>query len=381
MASLPTGSISPRFLGASLPAALILLLAEGNAKSCANERPLAETGFRYVPSAGDRVLAQVTAIAETDAVPSRGDAADDPAIWVHPTDSALSTVIGTDKRGGLAVYELSGRQIQYVAGGRIVNVDTRPGFPLDGTPIDLVTAGDRSNQTLAVHAVDPLTRELRDVAARPLRVGIRVYGSCMYRSSLDRRFYAFIGSKSGEVEQWLLFDDSKGRVDARLTRSFDVGTDVEGCVADDELGHLYIGEENVGIWKYSAEPGGGIERRLVDGVGGGRLTADVEGLTLYYGPRGRGYLLASSQGSSDYAVYRREGNNDYLVSFEIVTGNGIDGVTNADGIDVVSESLGPKFPCGLFVTQDDRNDRGNQNFKLVSWQDVERSLHVPSREP
>ena len=381
MNSFHTGSASPLFLRASLPAALFLLLAESNAKSCAEGRPLAETGFLCVPLVRDRVPARVAAIAETDAVPSRGDAADDPAIWVHPSDPARTTVIGTDKRGGRAVYELSGRQIQYLAGGRIVNVDTRPGFPLDGTSIDLVTAGDRSNQTLAVHAVDPATRNLRNVAARPIRVGIRVYGSCMYRSSLDQRFYAFVGSKSGEVEQWLLFDDSKGRVDATLTRSFDVGTDVEGCVADDELGHLYVGEENVGIWKYSAEPAGGIERRLVDAVGKGRLTADVEGLTLYYGPKGSGYLLASSQGSSEYAVYRREGDNAYLVSFEIVTGNGIDGVTKADGIDVVSRSLGPRFERGLFVTQDDRNDRGNQNFKLVSWEDIERALPLPSPEP
>ena len=32
---------------------------------------------------------------------------------------------------------------------------------------------------------------------------------------------------------------------------------LEGCVADDILGHLYIGEEDRGIWKYAAaKPGG-----------------------------------------------------------------------------------------------------------------------------
>ena len=37
--------------------------------------------------------------------PSRhpGDTADDSAIWIHPTDPALSTVIGDDKGGGLMV--------------------------------------------------------------------------------------------------------------------------------------------------------------------------------------------------------------------------------------------------------------------------------------
>ena len=47
-------------------------------------------------------VVEVTRTVETDPVPSSGDAADDPAIWVHPTDPSLSTVIGTDKNSGLA---------------------------------------------------------------------------------------------------------------------------------------------------------------------------------------------------------------------------------------------------------------------------------------
>ena len=35
----------------------------------------------------------ITATIETDPVPTGGDAADDPAIWVHPSDPAQSTII------------------------------------------------------------------------------------------------------------------------------------------------------------------------------------------------------------------------------------------------------------------------------------------------
>src|SRR5690606_31613375 len=52
---------------------------------------------------------------QTDPIPSPGDAADDPAIWLHPSDPAQSRVLGTDKRNGLAVYDLQGRQLQYLA--------------------------------------------------------------------------------------------------------------------------------------------------------------------------------------------------------------------------------------------------------------------------
>jgi 3-phytase len=40
-----------------------------------------------------------------------GDAADDPAIWVHPVDPALSLVLGTDKKGGLNVFDLEGKRL------------------------------------------------------------------------------------------------------------------------------------------------------------------------------------------------------------------------------------------------------------------------------
>ena len=89
-------------------------------------------------------------------------------------------------------------------------------------------------------------------------------------------------------------------------RRFAVGSQTEGCVADDERGDLYIGEEAKGIWRYSAEPNAGTKRARVDSTGpDGHLEAEVEGLALARGPARSGYLIASSQGDSSFAVYRR----------------------------------------------------------------------------
>jgi myo-inositol-hexaphosphate 3-phosphohydrolase len=100
-----------------------------------------------------------------------------------------------------------------------------------------------------------------------------------------------------------------GRVEGRQVRAFAVGSQTEGCVADDALGRFYIGEEAVGIWRYGAEPGAGDMRTLVDSADQrGHLTSNVEGLALAHGADGSGYLVASSQGSSTYALYRRGDN-------------------------------------------------------------------------
>src|SRR4051812_16482465 len=52
-----------------------------------------------------------TAHVETEPVAHSGDAADDPAIWINPADPSQSTIIGTDKKGCLAVYDLAGKQL------------------------------------------------------------------------------------------------------------------------------------------------------------------------------------------------------------------------------------------------------------------------------
>jgi 3-phytase len=315
-------------------------------------------------STAQRFPATLRPAAETEPVPHGGDAADDPAIWVNRRHRAQSTIIGTDKKGGLAVYDLSGRQLQYLPGGQPNNVDLRAGFPLGSRHVALVAASDRSDDTVALYRIDDRTRRLTAVAS--FKAGIdNVYGLCMYRSRRSGAFYVFVDSEQGELEQWQL--QPRGRaVSARRVRSFDVGGQVEGCVADDALGALYIGEEDRGIWKYGAEPSAGTRRSLVDSTGGdGHLSADVEGITLAEGRDGTGLLIASSQGDSTFAVYRREGDNGFLRTFTIGPANGIDEVTQTDGIDATTANLGPRYPRGLFVAQDGRNDNGNQSFKLV----------------
>ena len=90
-----------------------------------------------------------------------------------------------------------------------------------------------------------------------------------------------MNSKNGEVQQWELTDDGSGRVVGEQVRSFAVESQPEGCVADDELGQLYLGEETRGIWKFGAEPDAGDTGSLIaEASDSGPLVADVEGLAI-----------------------------------------------------------------------------------------------------
>ena len=147
------------------------------------------------------------------------------------------------------------------------NVDIRYNFPLDGESVALVTAGNKGDDTIAIYKVDESTRQLVNVAASAISVTIAaVYGSCMYHSPVDGKYYFYVNAKNGNVEQWELFDNGSGLVTATSVRTFDSGLQVEGCVADDELAQFYIAEEDNGIWKYGAEPGDSTTGVLVDTI-------------------------------------------------------------------------------------------------------------------
>ncbi len=326
----------------------------------------------------------VTATVETQPVGHSGDAADDPAVWVHPTDPSRSAIVGTDKLGGLYVYDLAGAQLQYLPAGEVNNVDVRSvadggrAFVLGGRPISLVVAGNRTSNSIGIYSLDAGTRQLQDVSARVIQPGIAIYGSCLYRSAGSGRFSVFVNSKAGQVEQWELTDNGAGKIDASLVRSFTLASQTEGCVADDELGNLYIGEEAVGIWKFGAEPSSGTTGSLVARVSSaGPLVGQVEGLTLTYGAGGTGYLIAVSQSNSTYVVYTRDGPNSLVTSFTLASNGAIDGTQLTDGIDVSTANLGPAFPSGVFVSQDGQNTGGNQNFKLVPYEQIATLVTPP----
>jgi 3-phytase len=326
-------------------------------------------------AADDGPVVRPEARAQTSPVPHKDDAADDPAIWIHPTDPAQSLIFGTDKQGGLHSYNVDGSQHKLISPTcQPDNVDVLYGFILNGKPTDLAIASTRGVHASGVKiwSIDPTTRNLSDLTPDGIiKVfkGSTPYGSCTYRSARSGQYYFFVNHKDGSIEQYVLNDD-RGDISASKVRSLKLKSTPEGCVADDELGNLFIAEEKTGVWKFSAEPDGGNERTLIAKVGDNGLKSDVEGLTIYYAADGRGYLIASSQGSNRFKVYDRQPPYNFILTIDPKTGK-IDDVNDTDGIAVTNCPTSPLFPRGLFVVQDGSNSSGKtQNFKIYGWEDI-----------
>ncbi|HXH04923.1 MAG TPA: phytase, partial [Candidatus Nitrosotenuis sp.] len=224
-------------------------------------------------------LQDVYAQIETTPVAAAGDAADDPAIWVHPTDPSLSLVFGNNKggklkEGSLESYDLSGRLLQKIStpSGFYGNVDVR------GNYVVVAKGGIR------VYQINPDTRKLSLATDGSGTITTAGEGLCLYDpgvAGVTDGLYAFTITRSiGRVRQYQLLDaDRDGLLTGSLVRDFTIGTEAEGCVADDVTGNLFISEEDVALWRYGADASSGTTRTLIDAVDED-TPGDLEGVAI-----------------------------------------------------------------------------------------------------
>lgn len=320
----------------------------------------------------------VTARVQTVPVAQGGDSADDPAIWVHPNDPTASLVLGTDKKRGLGVYDLQGRELQFLPVGRINNVDLRQDVRIGSERMDIAVATQRDEHGIVLFGIGA-DRQVSELAR--ITLGYKdIYGMCMRRTA-QAEAEVIVNDKDGRFLQVRIERDPGGAIVARRLREFRVASQPEGCVVDEAGGTLFVGEEKRGVWALAAEPtdARASDRRLVLPAGG-VLRADVEGMAIHRGSA-QAYLVVSSQGNDSYVVMEATAPYRVRGAFRIGinVGQGIDGASETDGLEVTAAPLGTGFPRGMLVVQDGRKrlPEGPQNFKYVSWEDVARALALP----
>lgn len=341
---------------------------------------------------GSTGIALVKVVSETDPVDDDGDAADDPAFWLNESAPENSLIIATNKQGGLMAYDLNGAELQYLNEGEPNNVDIIQSVTdTNGDTFALAAASNREFNTIALYKIQQASESQNPIVAldavgenthqevAQLKSELNeVYGLCTYQS-LEGTPYVFINGKSGDIEQWRLTVQEAG-IEGRIVRRLKVDSQPEGCVVDATTATLYVGEEDVGVWKFSADESATTDGEMIVKVDGKQLVADAEGITIYSNDIVN-YLIVSSQGNHTYAVYNIDGAYQYVGSFALVADdkNGLDGASETDGIHAVFNSVGDRFPNGFFIAQDGFNvnagyEYENQNFKIADWNAIHSAL-------
>ena len=374
VASLPLAGVTePEHLALRQTPQGLQLLVQDGASNKLYEGALA---WKATPASLPPVLVSVKPAVQTEVVMSQGDAADDPAIWVHPQTPALSRVLGTNKQQGLEVYDLQGKRVQHLPVGRLNNVDVRPGFELGGRTVDLAVATNRDHNSLSVFSIDRATGTVQ--AAGEIATPVTdIYGLCLFKAP-SGEIYSFANDKDGTFVQHRLY--AKGdKVQGELVRQFKVASQPEGCVADDRNQRLFLGEEDVAVWAVDARPDQPATLTSVIRVGE-QVHDDIEGMGLYQTEKDN-YLVISSQGNDSYVVVDAEPPYAVRGAFRVGVNAaaGIDGASETDGLEVTSANLGGPWSKGMLVVQDGRKRMPEQaqNFKYIPWSEVAKALHLP----
>ncbi|WP_285100828.1 phytase [Promicromonospora sp. MEB111] len=324
--------------------------------------------------------------------------------------------------------------------GRFNNVDIAYGLDVAGEPTDVAVVSDRYNDQIRFFAIDPAGADaatpLTEITAPELEFLFSpdretvaedqtAYGLAVYQPRRGGT-YAVVtqeGSTTIATARLTTGPDGVGYTDVEhleIPGEFrlpdgttwvpceepGVAPQLEGVAVDRRTGTLYATQEDVGLWRVPLPLGSG-EPRLVDKVrdfgvhdaydpeteecapvdpeapsyGGTNLTADAEGVDIWYGPGRTGYVIVSSQGDDTYGVYALTGRNRSLGAFR-VAGDGVDDVNGSDGLAVSNAPVG-EYRYGLLVTHDEPEtgpdvdpDRDATGFSYVHWGDVAKALRL-----
>ena len=304
----------------------------------------------------------VTASGETAPVGTgKADAADDPAIWVDPANPGRALIIATDKKAGLHVYDLTGKDLAFLKSGLVNNVDVVG---------DIVVASDRNdglNAHLAVYRLDGAKPALTALGRAAAGSG-EAYGLCLKKSAPGAPITAALIVKDGTVRVGTLTVADGAAPTFAVQWEHKIATQSEGCVFEGDT--LYVGEEVGGLWELKQD-GKSVAARLVAPIDNQRLVADLEGLATI-DHKGQRYLIASSQGDNAYAVFRLPG-VEYVGRFAVAADQ-FGATSETDGIEAVAGNFGPDYPDGIFLAQDGDNAPRAQNFKLVRWDLIAAAL-------
>ncbi|MFC5745705.1 phytase [Actinomadura rugatobispora] len=326
------------------------------------------------------------------------------------------------------------------AAGRYNNVDIAYGISLSGRRVDVAVVSDRYNDQLRFFVIDPAGTAARtpltEVTApdqsflfNPDREAVdeerTAYGLAIWQPRPGETYAVVTQEGTTTVATARIVESGGGLGYTGVQRlsmpsSFPLpdGTtwvpceepgvlpQLEGVAVDQASGVLYAAQEDVGLWRLQLPLGSGSRPTLVDrvkdfgihdvyddeteecqpvdpkakGYGGNLLTADAEGVDIYYGPRSTGYVLVSSQGDDRFAVYERQGRNRPLGSFLVKGVGGVDDINGSDGLAVTNRPV-DGYRQGLLVTHDEPEtgpdvdaDRDATNFSYVSWGAVARAM-------
>src|SRR5690606_27100977 len=250
--------------------------------------------------------------------------------------------------GGLELYARDGTRLGATPAGEVVAIDVGR-VPLGGGKATVVAALDASSHSLRLFRF--AGDRLEEVGARQIALGFAAEGLCLYRHPLDGALHVFVVGDGGEIDQQVLYATADGRLDARQVRRIGVPSPLVQCAVDAAAGQVYASEEEVGIWRFNADPEAEIAAALVDSPRG-HIEEEVGGLAIHDGGPGSRWLIASNASAGTLNVYDLERDAAFVASVAVAARDG-SGVDEPGLLHATSAPVGRRHPHGVLLVADE----------------------------
>eukprot|EP01102_Stenamoeba_stenopodia_P007307 TRINITY_DN2044_c0_g1_i1.p1 TRINITY_DN2044_c0_g1~~TRINITY_DN2044_c0_g1_i1.p1 ORF type:complete len:497 (+),score=66.84 TRINITY_DN2044_c0_g1_i1:398-1888(+) len=336
---------------------------------------------------------------------------DSVSVWLHPQQPHNTLVItpAADSMG-FSVFDTTGKQLSdFTFKGHLTSLSVEYNFLFGNRQIDILTAVDPTSSTLYVFEIIP-TGVITLLGQFAAMKGATISTACTYKNVRTGDLSIFVfGADQGRMEQWEIsgknYDDTANKpiLTSELKRSIEVGSKVESCIADNERAVVYVYENEIGIWKYGAEPADGTTRSIMDtknttSFGPRRLkhgpNGEIGGMALFHARRGRGYLLVTNPGEGEggsVLIYGRGAENRFLNRFQVtskaannevssdpsladwpanalVNRNPESYVNVGKGIEVINAGTTGEFSKGLLILQNRKGGEGSSDtLAFIPW--------------
>ena len=125
---------------------------------------------------------------ETEPSPYAGDSVDDIAVWVNAENPSRSLILATLKNNnqtpskplGILVYDLQGKQIQFLQGGSPNNIDIRYGYDHDGKQIPIIAVSHWQHNYVSLLTIEPNNLKLVQLSIEHIDTGLHKARGLVY---------------------------------------------------------------------------------------------------------------------------------------------------------------------------------------------------------
>lgn len=233
----------------------------------------------------------------------------------HPNSSAAPVLV--NRQPGLVLAETSGVSwldtagkslAKFPQGAELLDVRSDVQWLDKGKSRSVAVAATLllPEQQPALLVLDSEQKSIRELLRLPLP-NFKVSNLCLSRDK-SNHLSLFVMDEAGKAQHWLVLTP-EGKPQVKHLRDLPVPPDAKSCSVDDSQEMLFVAEESVGVWAYSANIEADSGRRAIDMAAPfGQLQQGVEALAAL--PNG---LLAIEPEKKELKVYSVSGKKSTLL--------------------------------------------------------------------